>query len=259
VSWFFFSLSIINFCIHFTSWLQSPSGSTLTNPSPYYFSPFSFVKWKEAPLWVPLFPGITSPSRTRDIFSCWAQRGSPTKQRGSNGRQQSQRQPLLQLLGDAKEAQAAHLPQMCWGPKPSPCMHFSSWFNHCELPGTQISWLCRSPYGDLDPSSMLNSISHSSTGLPKLCFFLWGLSVCATGDLEMLLNSTKSDSSFTPSFHCVRYSKWEHTLTHLLYLNLSIILGDMKCKSFNSCDYVFWRGFSYLIWTYLIFYFKYIK
>ena len=53
---------------------------------------------------VPAGLGTSSPTE--------AQPGSPGRGRGSNGRQQSQRQPLLQLLGDPHEDQAAHLLHM---------------------------------------------------------------------------------------------------------------------------------------------------
>ena len=68
-----------------------------------------------------------------------AQPGSPGRGRGSNGRQQSQRQPLLQLLGDPHEDQAAHLLQMRRGSSSRSCM-FPGWFPRlCEPLWSQVS------------------------------------------------------------------------------------------------------------------------
>jgi hypothetical protein len=54
----------------------------------------------EALLWVSPHPGTSRSSRTKHLFSHWG----PARQfRESNGRQRSQRQLLLQLLGDARD------------------------------------------------------------------------------------------------------------------------------------------------------------
>jgi hypothetical protein len=47
-------------------------------------------------------------------------------------------------------------------------MLFAWWFSLCEPPWPQVSWLCRSFCGILDPSNLINSISHSSTRPPVL-------------------------------------------------------------------------------------------
>jgi hypothetical protein len=49
-----------------------------------------------------------------------ARQGSPVKGGGSTGRQQSQGQPLFQLLGELHEDKAAHLLHMCRRPRSSP-------------------------------------------------------------------------------------------------------------------------------------------
>ena len=52
---------------------------------------------------------------------------------------------------DPYEEQAAHLLHMCRGPWPIPCMLFDWWFSLCEPPWAQVSLLCRSSCGVLDP------------------------------------------------------------------------------------------------------------
>ena len=91
-------------------------------------------------------------------FTTEARQGSPARRKGSKGRQQSQRQLPLQLLGDPYEATAIHL-QMCRGPRASPCMLFIWWFSLFEPQWVQVSWLSRSSYCVLEPS---NSLSPSS-------------------------------------------------------------------------------------------------
>ena len=94
---------------------------------------------------------------------------SPARRRGSNGKQQSQREPLLQLLEDPHEDQAVYLLQMCRRPRSNTCMLFSWWFSLCEPPRTQVTWLCRSSCDVLDLSSSLNPIPNSSTWLLEFC------------------------------------------------------------------------------------------
>ena len=56
---------------------------------------------------------------------------------------------------------------ICRELRSSPCMLFGSWFSICEPRWPQVSWLCRSSCGVLDPYSSLSPIPHSSTSLPK--------------------------------------------------------------------------------------------
>ena len=70
--------------------------------------------------------GTSSPTEARQ--------GHPVRETGSRGRQQSQGKPLLQLLGDLHEDQAAYLLHMCKGPRSSPCM-LTDWLFHLwEVP-----------------------------------------------------------------------------------------------------------------------------
>lgn len=78
--------------------------------------------------------GYQIPAVLSTSFPTVALPGSSARGRGSNGRRWSQTQPLLQLLGDTCEDQAAHLLQMHRGPKFSSCMLFVWWFSHCETP-----------------------------------------------------------------------------------------------------------------------------
>ena len=61
-----------------------------------------------------------------------AGQGSSVMGKGSKGRHQSQRQPLLLLLGVPHEAQAAHLLQIRRGPSFVPSMLFGWWFSLYE-------------------------------------------------------------------------------------------------------------------------------
>lgn len=96
--------------IHITSQSKPPHtsfpSSTLTNPSPHYILPFSSEKGKATLVTVYLVSAGLSIS-----FPSEAQPGSPVRRGRSNGGQQSQRQPLVQLLGDPHEDQVEHLLQ----------------------------------------------------------------------------------------------------------------------------------------------------
>jgi hypothetical protein len=101
------------------------------------------------------------------ILCYWAEEA---RRRGLKGRQQSLRaQPPLRLLGDPQEDQAEHLLQMCRGLWSSPCMSFGWWFSLCRVPQAQVSWLGRSSYGVLDPSSSFSTSLNSSSRLPEFC------------------------------------------------------------------------------------------
>jgi hypothetical protein len=91
-----------------------------TSPSPS--SPLGY----HTTLRYPVTVGLSSSSPTK------AQLSSRVTERGSSNREQSQRQPPLQLLGDPHEDQGEHLLCMCRGPRSSPCMFFGWWFNLCE-------------------------------------------------------------------------------------------------------------------------------
>jgi hypothetical protein len=55
-----------------------------------------------------------------------------------------------------------------WWARSSPYMFFGWWFSLCESPWVQVSWLCRSSCGVLDPSSLLTSTFKASTRLSEL-------------------------------------------------------------------------------------------
>jgi hypothetical protein len=99
-----------------------------------------------------------------------AQLGSPV--RGSSGRQQSQRQPILIFLGDPHEEQVAYLLHMCRRPRSSRCMLFDRCFSLSEPPWNQFSCLYWSSPGVLDPSNLITSIPTTSTRLPELHLML---------------------------------------------------------------------------------------
>lgn len=64
---------------------------------------------------------------------------SPVRGKGSNGRQQSQRHPLLLLLGISHEDPIAKLLHMCRGPRSVPCM-LSGWcFSLCKTLWAHVS------------------------------------------------------------------------------------------------------------------------
>lgn len=59
---------------------------------------------------------------------------------------------------------------MCRWPSSRPCMFFGWWFSdHVSPHWVQVSWLCRSVCGVLDPSSSFHSNPHSSTRLSEVC------------------------------------------------------------------------------------------
>ena len=91
----------------------SPPSTALVNLSPHYLLPFSSEKGRlplrDHPTLEHLVPAGLSISSSAEV-----QTGSQGRGRGSKGRQQSQRQSLLQFLGDSHEDQAAHL-YKCWG------------------------------------------------------------------------------------------------------------------------------------------------
>ena len=132
-------------------------------------SPASPPLRRGSPPWIPTFSGITSHSWTKDILFYWGQTSSPIRGKGTKGRQQSQGQPLCQLLGDPYKNQATDLIQTCTGPRSSPCVLFGWWFGFCKHIWVQVSWFCRSSCGVLDPLSSLNPSLHLCISLPKFC------------------------------------------------------------------------------------------
>ena len=90
---------------------SSPSSPTLTNLS------LSSEKGKST-------LGYLVPAGLGTFSSTEAQPDSPGRRKGSNSRQQSQRQPPLKLLGNSQEDQTAHLLQKCRGPRSNPSMLF---------------------------------------------------------------------------------------------------------------------------------------
>jgi hypothetical protein len=68
---------------------------------------------------------------------------NPVRGLKSKGRQQSQRQPLLQLLGVPHEDQETCMLHIYKGPGSVPCMHFGQWFSLCKPPWSQVSWFHR--------------------------------------------------------------------------------------------------------------------
>jgi hypothetical protein len=74
--------------------------------------------------------------QTKHSLTHW----DPTRE--SNDRQQSQRQPLFQLLGHSHEGQSAYWLRMCWGlgkgTRSSPCKLFGWWFSLCWAHGPKL-------------------------------------------------------------------------------------------------------------------------
>lgn len=101
------------------SYLSFPPSPTLTYSYPHHLTPLGC----NPALTHPVVAGLSASSPTE------AQPGSPVWGKGSHGRQQNQRQPQIRLLGEPHEDQAAHLLQMCRGPRSSPCTLFGWWFS----------------------------------------------------------------------------------------------------------------------------------
>lgn len=97
----------------------------------------------------PVLVGLGASSSTE------AQPGCSVRGRGSKGRKQRQKQPLLHLLGVSHEDQAAHLLQMCrgsLGPAPACYPPPPGWWPRlCEPTWSQVSWLCGFSCGVLTP------------------------------------------------------------------------------------------------------------
>jgi hypothetical protein len=99
---------------------SSIPSTVFTNPFPHYSVPFSLMKGKLT--FDTISHRICSPSWLSTSSHTEAQSGSPGKGRGFNSRQQSQRQPLFQLLEDSHEDHAAYLLQMGERARSRPCM-----------------------------------------------------------------------------------------------------------------------------------------
>ena len=89
-----------------------------TNPSPFLSCQAHLphtTHWYKPFLTHQISSGLSSSSPNE------SRQGSPARGKGPNGRQESlsQRQPLLQLLGDPHEDQATHLLHICRGPRTS--------------------------------------------------------------------------------------------------------------------------------------------
>ena len=145
----------MNLFIHFTFPSQSPF--LLSSKSPPHYplshSPLSFPletllrEGRQPTLAYQVLSGLNASSLSE------ARKSSLARGMRSKGSQWSQRQPPLQLLGDPHEDQAAHLLQMCRGPRSSPCMLFDWWFSLCEPLWAQVRSLCRTSCTVFDPSS----------------------------------------------------------------------------------------------------------
>ena len=125
----FFVLFFITYLlfIHITFQSQPPSSSSprpaLTNTlTPL---PTPVLREGEAPLWYHFTLGHRVPAGLSTSSPTKAQTGGPGRGRGSNGRQQNQRQPQFQLLRDTNEDKVGHLLQI-WGhgARPSSYMLF---------------------------------------------------------------------------------------------------------------------------------------
>ena len=114
---FFFNNS---FCIFSLLPSHRPLLSSLPSPTPANPSPFVHY---------PIL-GYQVPARQGTSFPAETQPGSPYRGRGSNGRQQSQKQPQLQLLGDHIKTKL-HIGYKCVEDL-GPAMFFGLWFSSSE-------------------------------------------------------------------------------------------------------------------------------
>lgn len=172
ISFWIFSIYLFNY---FTAWSKPPPSSP---PSPFLMSPYSY-----SPLPLLLRKG-EDPKRYQPTLesqgTVWLNefsliedwQDSPAKGKQYKGRQQSQRQPLLTFLGDPHAQQPTHLLHMCRGPRYSPCILFGWLFSLCEHPWAQVSLLCRSSCGVLDPTISFSSSCYSSSKLLSLAYCL---------------------------------------------------------------------------------------
>lgn len=161
----FFSFLLI-FIIHLTSWVAAP----LSFPIPFQIftnllSPLSLpflLREGDALMHENLPWNPPWCSQTKKSSPTEARHSSPASRKGSKGLCQSQRYPLLLLLGDPHDVQTAHLLFMYRGSKSISCMLFGQWFSVCEPPWAQVCRLCRSSCSVLNTSSS-QSFPHSST------------------------------------------------------------------------------------------------
>lgn len=117
------------------------------------------------------------PALAGTSFSIEDRQGSPVRGKGSNGRHQNQRHPLLLLLGISYEDPIAQLLHMCRGPRSGPCM-LSGWcFSLCKTLWAHVSWFCSSPCGIFDLPGYFNLSSLSPMRSPKLCLMFGGFNV----------------------------------------------------------------------------------
>lgn len=130
--------------------LSSQPYRTLPSPHP---SPL-FVK-KGRPLTGTIYPGASS-RRTKCTLSHRSRQGSPAREKGrTQGQQQGQRQTLLPLLGNPHDDQGCTFATYVYGSKSRLCMLFGWCFRLRRLPRAQVSLLCRSSGGVVEPSDSL--------------------------------------------------------------------------------------------------------
>lgn len=96
-----------------------------------------------------------------------ATQGSPVRGKTFKGRQESQRQPLFQWLGDWHEDQGSHLLHISRGPRQVLRMLSDWWFSLPEPLWAQIHWFCRFACSVLDLSGSFNSSTPSSIRFPQ--------------------------------------------------------------------------------------------
>lgn len=132
----------------------SPSHYPLSPTLTALLLPHSLLREEEAPSpCVPIHFGISSHNRTKHFLSHWGQKAAQLAEGDPKTYNRVRDSPLLQMLGNSDEDQAAHLLQiyrasMCMQP-----MHAGWWINLCELPWAQVSLPCKSSCTVLDPSS----------------------------------------------------------------------------------------------------------